>query len=76
MTAVATAAVIGEALVVEGYALAGAAVYPAQDRDQATAAWQALPPGTGLVIMSASAAEWLAGHLAQRPEILTAVLRP
>jgi vacuolar-type H+-ATPase subunit F/Vma7 len=72
----ATAAIIGEALAVEGYALAGAAVYPAESQDQAAAAWRALPPGTALVIMTASAAGWLNDRLAQRPEILTAVLQP
>ena len=70
-----TAAVIGEELAVEGYALAGAVVYPAENQEQAVSAWHGLPPGTALVILSAAAAAWLDGQLAQRPEILTAVLR-
>ena len=72
----ATAAVIGEALEVEGYALAGAIVRAADSQAEATAAWEALPPDTALVIMTASAAAWLTARLPQRPDILTAVMRP
>lgn len=72
----ATAAVIGEALAVEGYALAGAIVHSADSQAEATAAWEALAPDTALVIMTASAAAWLTDRLPQRPDILTAVLRP
>jgi len=72
----ATAAVIGEALAVEGYALAGAIVHAADTRAEATAAWEALPPDTALVIMTARAAAWLADRLSQRPDILTAMMRP
>jgi vacuolar-type H+-ATPase subunit F/Vma7 len=72
----ATAAVIGEALEVEGYALAGAIVHAAASRTEATAAWEELPPDTALVVMTATAAAWLADRLPQRPDILTAVMRP
>jgi vacuolar-type H+-ATPase subunit F/Vma7 len=72
----ATAAVIGEALAVEGYALAGAMIYAAQNDEEAVAAFQALPADTALLILTASAAEWLADRLRQRPEILAAVMRP
>jgi len=72
----ATAAVIGEALSVEGYALAGATVLVADSQAGAAAAWGALPPDTALLVMTARAAEWLADRLAERPAILTAVLRP
>jgi vacuolar-type H+-ATPase subunit F/Vma7 len=72
----ATAAVIGEALAVEGYALAGAVVYPAGNPDEATAAFDALLPGTALVIVTAGAAGWLADRLGQRPDILTVVMEP
>jgi vacuolar-type H+-ATPase subunit F/Vma7 len=72
----ATAAVIGEALAVEGYTLAGAVVLEADGQAEAAAAWDALPPDTALLIMTARAADWLAGRLAERPAILTAVLRP
>lgn len=72
----ATAAVIGEALAIEGYALAGAVVLGADSEDEAVAALNALPPDTALLIMTERAAHWLAGRLAERPAILTAVLRP
>jgi vacuolar-type H+-ATPase subunit F/Vma7 len=71
-----TAAVIGDPLDVEGYALAGASVYPARTPDETVAAFQALPHDTGLLLMSATAEKWLAGRLAQRPGLLTAVLGP
>lgn len=72
----ATAAVIGEALAVEGFALAGAIVHAADSRDEATAAWDALASDTALVILTARAAGWLADRLPQRPGILIAVKRP
>lgn len=71
----ATAAVIGEALAIEGYALAGAATYPAHNPEEACAAFDALPSGTALVIMTGSAARWLGSRLDDRPGLLTAVLR-
>ncbi|HUA42239.1 MAG TPA: hypothetical protein VMA32_11760 [Streptosporangiaceae bacterium] len=71
-----TAAVIGEALAVEGYALAGAVVYAAGSPDEATAAFDQLPADTALVIVTASAAAWLADRLGRRPGVLTAVMEP
>jgi vacuolar-type H+-ATPase subunit F/Vma7 len=73
---VATAAAIGEALTIEGYALAGAVVFPADSQDEATAAFDALPANTALLVLTAGAAGWLAGRLGQRPDILTAVMAP
>ena len=72
----ATAAVIGEALAVQGYALAGAAICPVDGRDEAAAAWDALPAGTALVILTVTAAVWLADRIEQRPAVLTVVMRP
>ncbi len=71
----ATAAVIGDALAVQGYALAGAAICAVDSPDEAAAAWDALPPSTALVIMTANAAAWLADRLEQRPDVLTAVMQ-
>jgi len=71
----ATAAVIGESLTVEGYVLAGAVIYPAGTEIEATSAFDALPADTVLVVMTADVAEWLADRLGQRPDILTAVMR-
>jgi vacuolar-type H+-ATPase subunit F/Vma7 len=72
----ATAAVIGEALAVQGYVLAGAAICPVGGPDEAAAAWDALPADTALVILTVSAAAWLADRMEQRPEVLTAVMQP
>ena len=72
----AKAAVIGEELAVEGYALAGCVLLPADNPDELNAAWQSLPPDTVLLILTESAATWLADRLAQRPDIMTAVMPP
>jgi len=72
----ATAAVIGDVLTVEGYALAGAVVYPARTQAEATAAFDALPASTALVVMTADIGRWLADRLGERPDVLTAVMRP
>jgi vacuolar-type H+-ATPase subunit F/Vma7 len=72
----ATAAVIGEALAVEGYALAGAVVYPAGTEADAIAAFDALPADTAVVVMTADIAAWLADRLPQRQDILPVVMRP
>ncbi len=72
----ATAAVIGEELAVEGYALAGCVLLPAGNPDEVNAAWQALPADTVLLILTKSAAGWLADRLAQRPDIMTVVMPP
>lgn len=72
----AKAAVIGEELAVEGYALAGCVLLPADNPDEVNAAWQALPPDTVLLILTQNAASWLADRLAQRPDLITAVMPP
>ena len=72
----AKATVIGEELAVEGYALAGCVLLPADNPDEVNSAWQALPPDTVLLILTQTAASWLADRLAQRPDILTAVMPP
>ena len=69
------AAVIGEAVRVQGYALAGAVVYPAEDADQARAAWRSLPPDTAVVVLTARAAAWL-GEAQRRDGVLAVVMLP
>jgi vacuolar-type H+-ATPase subunit F/Vma7 len=71
----ATAAVIGEFLAVQGYALAGAVICPADGPDEAVAAWDALPADTAFVIMTTNAAAWLADRLEHRPDLLTVEMR-
>ena len=58
-------AAIGEPERVAGYGLAGAALYPASDPATVEAAWAALPPDTGLLILSRSAAAVLSSRLAE-----------
>jgi vacuolar-type H+-ATPase subunit F/Vma7 len=71
---VARVAVIGEALRIEGFALAGALVCPAGDPDETHQAWQSLPPDVAVVVLTQAAAACLAGQLAQRPGVLPVVM--
>jgi len=73
---VSRAAVIGEAMRVEGYALAGAVVYPAEDADQARAAWRSLPSDIAVVVLTARAAAWLGAAPQRRDGVLPVVMPP
>lgn len=70
----ARAAVIGEDLRIQGYALAGAALYPAADQAGARRAWLQLPEDIAVVIVTARAAGWLGDELARRPGVLPVVM--
>jgi vacuolar-type H+-ATPase subunit F/Vma7 len=70
------AAVIGEATAIQGFALAGAVVCPAENQDEAAAAWRSLPPDIAVVVVTARAAAWLSERLQQRPDVLPVVMRP
>ena len=50
---------IGEALRVRGFALAGALVFAAEDAAGARAAWRSLPPDVAVVVLTPRAAGWL-----------------
>jgi vacuolar-type H+-ATPase subunit F/Vma7 len=69
------AAVIGEASLVQGYALAGALVYPAEDRHAAKRAWRALPADVAVVILTERAAAWVGEIPEPRPGLLPVVMR-
>jgi len=69
-----TAAVIGESSRVEGFALAGAVVYPAEDEAAVRSAWRSLPSDAQVVIVTARAAGWLSHELAARPGVLPVVM--
>jgi vacuolar-type H+-ATPase subunit F/Vma7 len=73
---VSRAAVIGEAVRVQGYAMAGAVVYPAEDADQARAAWRSLPPDIAVVVLTARAAAWLGEAPQRRDGVLSVVMPP
>jgi vacuolar-type H+-ATPase subunit F/Vma7 len=70
------AAVIGEAVRVEGYALAGAVVYPAEDADQARTAWRTMPPDIAVVLLTARSAAWLGEAPQGRDGVLQVVMPP
>jgi len=57
-----TVAAIGEEALVGGFGLAGARVLPAGDPAAVRAAWQDLPPGVALVILTPAAAAALVGQ--------------
>ncbi len=65
--------VIGEPALVAGYAMAGASTMPAQGPDEVRRAWDSLPSGTTLVILTAAAAAALDGRL-DAADPLTAVM--
>jgi hypothetical protein len=80
-------AVIGEGVRVQGFALAGALVFAAEDPGGAHAAWRSLPPDVEVVVLTPGAAAWLRdalgsdgtarGHadtLPRRPGVLTVVM--
>lgn len=70
----ARAAVIGEVLRIQGFALAGAVICPAEDQAETRAAWRSLPDDVAVVVLTPGAAAWLTGQLAQRPGVLTVVM--
>lgn len=69
------AAVIGQALRIQGFTLAGAVAFAAENQDEARAAWRSLPPDTAVVILTPDAAAWLGEQLGQRRDVLPVVMR-
>lgn len=70
----ARAAAIGESSRIQGYALAGAVVYPAEGEAEVRAAWRALPGDVEVVIVTARAAAWLGDELTVRRAPLPVVM--
>jgi hypothetical protein len=69
--------VLGAEPRVVGWALAGVLPVPVGTRDEARAAWAALPGDVALVLLTADAAEALAAELADpTSDRLTAVMPP
>ncbi|MEV4129569.1 V-type ATP synthase subunit F [Nocardia sp. NPDC049707] len=56
---------IGEPALIEGYALAGVDLLPAEGADEVRRAWESLVRTTGLVILTAAAAAHLGDELAR-----------
>jgi vacuolar-type H+-ATPase subunit F/Vma7 len=65
---------IGEGSRTRGFALAGATVVVAEDAAEVAAAWQALEPDVGLVLLTTAAAEAVGRDAGDRPHLLTAVM--
>ncbi|MGW2250960.1 hypothetical protein ACWCXH_12245 [Kitasatospora sp. NPDC001660] len=65
---------IGTRTEVAGLALAGVTVLVAERREEAVAAWDALPEGTALVLLGRAAARALGPGRLDATEPLTAVL--
>jgi vacuolar-type H+-ATPase subunit F/Vma7 len=70
----ARAAVIGEAVRTEGFALAGALVLPAEDPVEARAAWDALPADVAVLVLTPRAACWLGEAPQSRHDVLMVVM--
>lgn len=67
------AVALGETARVAGYALAGLTVLPTDD-DGARAAWERLPPDTGVVLLTPAAAAELRDELARSERVLWTTL--
>ncbi len=65
---------IGEALRISGYGLAGAVLCPAGDQAEAVRGFRALPADVAVVVLTPQAAGWLAGELSARQDLLPVVL--
>jgi len=70
------AAVIGESARTAGFALAGALVYPAENTDEARAAWSGLPADVAVLVVTPRAAAWLGTAPRSCPDVLLVVMPP
>lgn len=69
-------AVVGESVRVQGFALAGALVLPAEDQAHVRAVWRSLPAGVAVAVLTPRAAEALGEALTARAAPLTVVMPP
>ncbi|MBB2744055.1 UNVERIFIED_ORG: vacuolar-type H+-ATPase subunit F/Vma7 [Microbispora rosea subsp. rosea] len=65
-----TVAIIGEAVRVAAYGLAGALVLPAEDAEAVRTVWRALGPDVAVVILTPSAADFLADVTGGPPRVV------
>jgi vacuolar-type H+-ATPase subunit F/Vma7 len=70
------AAVIGERARTAGFALAGALVFPAENQDEARAAWASLPADVAILVVTPRAATWLGTAPPSRRDVLLVVMPP
>jgi vacuolar-type H+-ATPase subunit F/Vma7 len=66
-------AALGEAVKVEGFALAGALVLAADGANEVDAAWDVLPEDVAVLIVTPSVEHRLASRFGDRPHLLTVV---
>ena len=74
MSAMSQVLALGEAHELEGFALVGARVVPAQTPEEVRAAWARLGDDVSLLVLTRAAALTLGDDLARRDDLLTAVL--
>jgi vacuolar-type H+-ATPase subunit F/Vma7 len=67
-------AAIGESGLVDGFALAGVRVLPAEDAAAVRRAWAELGPDVGLLLVTPAAEAALERELAEAPELLSVVI--
>lgn len=65
---------LGEESLVRGYALAAVRVVTAERPEEAVSAWEQLPDGAAVLLLTPMARAALAGRLDERPRLLHAVL--
>jgi len=70
------AAVIGESVRTAGFALAGALVFPAENADEARAAWSCMPADVAVLVLTPGAASWLGTASRTRHDVLVVVMPP
>jgi vacuolar-type H+-ATPase subunit F/Vma7 len=73
---VSAAAAIGEHVRLAGYVLAGVEVYAAETEAAARAAWEVLPDDVASLILTPLSHSALREQLAERPELVWAVVPP
>ena len=66
--------VLGDPIWVGGFSLGGATVVPATNPDAVRTAWGDLPDDTGVLVMTADAADALGDALEERPYLLSDVI--
>ena len=65
---------LGAANQVEGFALAGAVVFVAEEPAAVEAAWRALPDDIAVLVLTPAAAETLRSRLDEQPRLLPVVI--
>jgi len=70
------AAILGESARTAGFALVGALVFPAENQDEARAAWASLSADVAVLVLTPRAAAWLGTAPWSRRDVLLVVMPP